>query len=167
MAWIWHQTQLAALPFNSTGYLFSPDHFSTNAFRSIGSLIRIKVAALIPGTTLESVFKRAQTTQWRWEQIFQRNLSFLLFPVLALCSCASECVTRRQLQRIAIVTGQVSPFPHLGNIQQASLRLTSNLKTYYLSLKSLHRSPCSIKLINNTDRDCYASVMTQFDEENK
>ena len=29
----------------------------------------------------------------------------------------------------------------------------------------LYRTPCSIKLINNTERACYAGVMTQFDEE--
>ena len=30
---------------------------------------------------------------------------------------------------------------------------------------SLHRTPCSIKLVDNPERDCYADVMALFDDE--
>ena len=30
---------------------------------------------------------------------------------------------------------------------------------------SLHRTPCSIKLVDNPERDCYADVMADFDNE--
>ena len=32
---------------------------------------------------------------------------------------------------------------------------------------SLYRTPCGIKLVDNPERDCYAGVMTQFDEETR
>ena len=83
-------------------------------------------------------------------------------------SCASECATRRKLQRLANATGQVFPFPHLEIFPPAFLRSTCKCSIDYCPKQySPYRTPCSIKLVNNTDRDCYARVMAQFDAEIK
>ena len=83
-------------------------------------------------------------------------------------SCASECATRRKLQRLANATGRVFPFPHLEIFPPAFLRSTCKCSIDYCPKQySPYRTPCSIKLVNNTDRDCYARVMAQFDAEIK
>ena len=85
---------------------------------------------------------------------------------MSLCSCANKCVTRRQLQRLAIATGRVSHFPPLGTFPPAFRHSTSIVLNRLFSVTfSLHRTPCSIKLVDNPERDCYADVMALFDDE--
>ena len=45
-------------------------------------------------------------------------------------------------------------------------RLFSPLRLFSVTF-SLHRTPCSIKLVDNPERDCYADVMADFDDEIK
>ena len=97
-------------------------------------------------------------------EIFFHRYSLLII-VLSL-SCANECVTRRQLQRLAIATGPVSHFPPLESFPPAFQHTTSIVLNRLFSVTfSLHRTPCSIKLVDNPERDCYADVVALFDNE--
>ena len=54
-----------------------------------------------------------------------------------------------------------------GQQSLTTFHLVSSIYYFCPKQYSPYRTPCSIKLVNNTDRDCYARVMAQFDAEIK
>ena len=180
MGWIWHQTQPAALLFNSTRCFFSwillslfceyfqihrqPDPYISHCVDSWAD-----TAIQVPESTNYSLaVDRCSKCIWKY---FFYTLVLHWYSLLIISCVVPLQLCQRMCHQKAIAEACNCYWPSLslpsfGEFSTSFSTYNKYILTRLFSVTfSLHRTPCSIKLVDNPERDCYADVMADFDNE--